>query len=309
MPKILIQFKKYLLMSKNYSPATVKGYCDDLILFFKYLKDYLNLKIPIKDITIFILANVSEDTIISFLVFLNMHRNNCATTRQRKLSSIRTFYKWLFYLKSETFKNKKDPTKNIDNITKVQRLPKYLNLKDAKSLQNIFNKSNCKYSERNNAIITLLLNTGIRLSSLIKLNVSDIDFENKVAKIIAKGNKEQIIFLNDFTIEKLFKYLSIRTDLKENDILFTSSRNKRISKETVEHICKQAYNLAGITDNNYSVHTLRHTAATILYNQTKDIVIVKNFLGHESLLSTEIYTHVSNESIKRAIDSHPLNNF
>ncbi len=307
MPKVLLDFQKYLISTKNYSPITAKEYCDDLIIFFKYIKQYFKLDINIKDITVFILADITEDIIFSFLVYLNYHKDNCAITRQRKLSSIKTFYKWLLSLKYPSFKNKKNPAENIPSITRIERLPKYINFEKAKELQNIFNNSNCKYPERNNAITTLFLQTGIRISSLLKLNISDIDFDNKNVKIIAKGNKENTIYLNDFTIAKIEEYLKTRS--LDNDALFVSERNKRISKATVEHICKQAFKLSGMANKGYSPHTLRHTAATLYFKNTKDILVVKEILGHKSLSSTEIYLHIDNQEIKKAVEANPLNDY
>ncbi len=307
MPKVLLDFKKYLISTKNYSPITAKEYCNDLISFFKYIQNYLNLDIDIKDISVFILADITEDVIFSFLVFLNYNKDNCAITRQRKLSSIKTFYKWLLSLKYPSFKNKKNPAENIPSITRIERLPKCINFDKAKELQNIFNNSNCKYPKRNNAIITLFLQTGIRISSLLKLNISDIDFNNKTANIIAKGNKEDTIYLNDYTITKIKEYLNTRSF--DNDALFISERNKRISKETVEHICKKAFELSGIANKGYSAHTFRHTAASLYFKKTGDILVVKNILGHKSISSTEIYLHIDNQELKNAVDANPLNDY
>lgn len=307
MPYLLIKFSKFL-NSKNYSSNTIQEYCDDLIMFFKFLKQYFKLDFNFKEINVFVLAKVCEADIFAFLTFLNYTRNNSAVTRQRRVSSIRTFYNWLFTLKYSCFKDKQNPTINIPNITRVQRLPKYLNLKEAKKLQNIFNEQNSKNSIRNNTIIILFLSTGMRLSSLVNLDIKDINFKERKAKIKAKGNKELEVVLNQLTISQITKYLQTRND--DEEALFLSSRNKRISRKMVEEICKNAFELAGLANKRYTTHSLRHTAATIYYNSTGgNLLVVKDILGHSSITSTEIYTHVDNPKLKAAIDANPLANY
>lgn len=307
MPYLLIKFSKFL-NSKNYSSITIREYCNDLTTFFKFLKQYFELDVDFRKINIFILSRVNEADIFAFLVFLNYSRNNTAITRQRKISCIKTFYNWLFTLKYSCFKDKENPAINIPNITRVQRLPKYLNFEEAKNIQNVFNEQNSKNPIRNNTIIVLFLNTGIRLSSLISLNINDINFKEKKMKIIAKGNKELEILLNKFTIEQLTKYLQTRND--DEEALFLSSRNKRIGRRMVEYICEKAFELVGLANRKYTVHSLRHTAATIYYNSTGgNLLVVKKILGHSSITSTEIYTHVDNHKLKAAINANPLNNY
>ncbi len=305
-PRVLHDFLEYLSLHK-YSERTIKGYNSDLMLFFEFIKKYLDLQIPIKDFNIFILGAIEEETIISFLVFLNYYNDNIASTRKRKLSSIKTFYKWLFKLYHFEFKDKINPAKDIPSIVQIEKIPKYINLEQAKRLQNIFNITNSKNPIRNNTIITVFLNTGIRISELVNLNISDIDFYNKSAKIIAKGNQERIIFFNNHTIEKIKEYLSIRKD--NNDALFISNRNRRICVVSVENICKKAFELIGVDNKKLSAHSLRHSAAIIMYQNTKDILLVKEFLGHKSVSTTQIYTKAHSDCIKDAVDRHPLNIF
>lgn len=311
-PNILENFLNYLISIKNYSLNTIKNYQLDLMLFFNFFREYENLKLKVKEFNALILCNVKEHHIIAFLVYCNYYRDNTAQTRQRRLSSIRTFFKWLF-INFPPFNANENPTNNIPNIEPVIRLPKYLNLNQAKEIQTIFTLDNTKFPYRNNMIITMFLHTGLRVSELININLSDIDFHRNLITIKGKNNKERIIYINKFLRKKLKEYIRIRNRNKKviaiNDALFLSYHGKRIGIDGVEDICEKAYKLMGLEDCGYTTHTLRHTAATLIYKKTKDLLIVKEFLGHAQISTTEIYTHVINDEIKSAIENNPLNNF
>lgn len=304
-PKILKNFLNYLIIDKNYSIETAKTYSVNLILFFKFIIQYLNLDIKLKDINIFILASIKESDIISYLVYLNYIKNNSPATRNRNLAAIKSFFKYL-YIYYPSLKNKLNPAKNIKAAEPIIRMPKYLKLEDAQRLQHIFNETNSKNALRDNAIIILFLNCGLRLSELININIKDINFSERTINIIGKTNKERIIYLNSAVIKSINEYLANKK-LNDSDPLFKSNREKRMSKKNVEEICKRAFKLAGLEEYGYTVHSLRHTAATYLYKEVKDILIIKNFLGHNSIQATEIYTHINNDEIKKAVDSNPLN--
>ena len=309
-PKILIDFLNYLIAIKGYSFNTIKSYYVDLMIYFEFLKEYLEIKVNIKDFNIFILANIKEHVIIAFLVYLNFHRDNTAQTRQRRLSSVRTFYKWLLN-NYPPFSMQENPTAHIANIEPIIRLPKYLNLEQARKIQTIFTKENSKFYERNNMIITLFLHTGLRLSELVSLDIKDIDFNRNIIRIIGKGNKERTVYIDKVLRKKLKEYLNIRNKNQKvvciNDALFMSYQGKRLGINGVEDICKKAYKLMGLEDYGYTTHTLRHTSATLIYKKTRNLLILKEFLGHNSLSSTEIYLHIANEKIKDAVDKNPLN--
>ena len=311
-PKILIDFLNYLVAIKGYSLNTVKNYYLDLMLYFKFLKDYLEIKININEFNVFILANVKEHTIIAFLVYLNYYRDNTAQTRQRRLSSVRTFYKWLFS-NYPPFNTQENPTAHIPNIEPVIRLPKYLNLEQAKKIQTVFTKENSKFPYRNNMIITLFLHTGLRVSELINIDIKDIDLNRNLIRIKGKRNKERTVYIDRVLRKKLKEYLNIRNKNKKviclTDALFISYHGKRIGVRGVEDICRQAYKLMELSEYKYTTHTLRHTAATLIYRQTKDLLVLKEFLGHAQLSTTEIYTHVVNDEVKEAVDKNPLNEF
>lgn len=307
-PKVLSNYLDYLYRIKNYSLKTIQSYQTDLIIFFKFIIKYLELPIRTKDINVFILANLKSSDIIAFLIFLNYNRNNSPATRKRRVSAIKSFFKWLFNY-YPTFDTKNNPILNLPKINLMYRLPKYLTLEDAIRIQDIFNNSNSRFYLRNNLIIKLFLNTGMRLSELININIKDINLKQKTIYIIGKRNKERTIFLNSSCVSDITKYLNTRKVLDLNEALFINQFGKRLSEDSIENICKTAFKLAGLEEYNFTVHTLRHTAATHLYDYTKDILIVKEFLGHESISSTEVYAHICNEEVKKAVNSNPLANF
>ena len=307
-PKILNDFLNYLLVFKNYSLDTIKGYNIDLIMFFKFLIKYLNLEIEIKDINVFLLVSVKESDIIAFLIYLNNSRNNCFRTRQRKVSAIKTFYKWLFGYYPSLY-NRVNPTMDIPHIEVTDRLPKCMHLEDAKKLQHIFNITNSRNAIRDNTIITLFLNCGLRLSELVSIDIKDINFNKKTINIIGKGNKERTIYLNSRALKAIKLYLNTKKIVDLNDPLFLDNRNKRMTTFNIEKICKKAYRIAGLEDYGYTVHSLRHTAAAYLYKSSKDILVVKEFLGHARLDTTEIYIHLDNDDVRNAVNSNPLNNY
>lgn len=286
--KILNDYAKWAILS-GLSISSVNVYVSRLEIFLDFLiKRY---KINTDFINIFILAKIDEELLIEFLTYLKYERDDAIATLNLYSAIIKNFYKWLSIKYYFIFKNKNDPTHILQDFhVKIFRLPKYVEINKALELQNIYNSNNSKNHLRNNAIITLFLNTGIRLSELVSLNIKDIDFNNKSFKVIGKGNIERKVFLTDKAINILKKYLKTRNDNYEP--LFITKKGKRIDKRTVQTICKKAYELAGIDDKKYSTHTLRHTAATYMYRETKDILLVKNFLGHKSLSATEMYVHL-----------------
>ncbi len=311
-PKILDKFLTYLANVKSYSLQTIKGYEIDLLLFFRFIKKYCKINISIEEFNIFVLLNIREDEIISFLVYLNYNRNCTACTRARKIASIKCFYKWLF--KKYHINELKNPTENLPTIQQINRLPKYLNLEKSKKIINIFNSKNSKFYIRDNTIIILFLNCGLRISELVNINLNDLDLINKTLKVKGKGNKERICYLNNSVVKSLRKYVKARVknesiiDLSEP--LFLSYRKDRIKTNAIRYIVKKAYKLAELESYHYTVHTLRHTSATILYQYVNsDILMLQKFLGHTSIKSTEIYTHISNEKVKEAVFRNPLANF
>lgn len=305
-PIILRKFLKTLRI-QNYSVGTIEGYELDLLIFFDFLIKYLHLEIKIRDINVFILAGIRKSDIIAFLTYLGNNRENNFNTRKRKIASIKTFYNWLFS-NYKIFNNKQNIAEIFTCIERTRRLPKYLSLQNAKKIQYIFNISNSKYYLRNNTIISLFLSTGLRISELANIKLKNINFNNKTINIIQKGNKERIVYLNNNIVEKLKEYISTRKRIDLEDNLFLNNKNTKLSNRSIENICKNAFKLAGLEEYNYTVHTLRHTFATYIYKQNKDILLVKEMLGHQSVTTTYIYTHLENDELRKAMERHPLNN-
>lgn len=308
-PSILNDYLSYLENTKNYSIGTIKGYEIDLKLFLNFILKYKDIEIAYEQIKEFTISSIREDDIIAFLVYVNYYNDNCSSTRKRKIAAIKSFFKY-FYTNKD-YIHKDNPAKNIPSIQTLKRMPKFLTLEQAKKIQNIFNISNCKQYIRNNAIITLFLNTGIRLNELVKINLEDIDFENKTINVYCKGNKQRIVYISEHCKKVLQEYVNIRN--KSNcqcTALFIASKNKRISRSSIEWICQNAYKLMRLEDKKYTVHTLRHTAATIYFeNSNRDILLLKEILGHSSIQSTEIYTHTYSDPIKEAVTKNPLSEY
>ena len=296
-PKLLNDFLNYLKGILGYSQ------------FFEFIRQYYKLKIEVKNFNIIVFLEIKEADIIAFLVYLNFNRDNNPTTRQRKLYAIRRFYKWL--LTNNPSIKKENPTKKISNIQKVERLPKYLSLENAKKIQTIFTRENSRNPIRDNTIITLFLSTGMRVGELINININDINFNKNSISIIGKGSKERTVYFSESCKNQLIKYLKFRSEkdyLKSIEPLFISCRHKRLGIDGIEDVCSKAYRLMGLENYGYTTHTLRHTAATLMYMYvSQDILLLKQFLGHAQLSTTQIYTHVYNQQVKEAVNKNPLN--
>ena len=306
--QILINFIYYLTCIKNRSSQTIKAYKKDILIFLEFIKEYWELEIKIEDINIFLLSRVTETMIYSYLIYLNEYRNNTASTRERRLASLRTFYKFLYNKYYPNFCNN-NPLKYIKPIPLAVRLPKYLNLEQAREIKQVFNKYNSSNPIRNNCIISVFLMTGIRLSELASLSITDFNFkkEDQFVRIRLKGNKEKNVYFCKPLIQQIRLYLDTRDD--SCNALFISNRKNRISIDAVADICKKGFLLIGIKDNKYSTHSLRHSAAVLIYNQTKDLLVTKQFLNHVNISSTQIYAHIEDENIRNAVNCNPLADF
>ena len=319
-PEYLNSFLDYTMTILNKSPNTVKKYNYDLATFLKFIKIRFNLTkeddfsmITIKDIDINTIKKITLDDIHAFLSYLTTTYHSKAATRARKASSIRVFFN---YLCAKTNLIETNPAQNLETPKLDKRLPKYLSLEDSKKLLNVTQNEDNRNMERDYAIITLFLNCGMRLSELVGININDIDFSENKMTVIGKGNKERTIYLNKACVRAIHEYLDIRpkdgikTDkLNSRKALFLSERRERISKRTVQHIVDKELMAAGLDTKKYSTHKLRHTAATLMYQYGNvDIRALQEVLGHESISTTEIYTHVANKQARDAIENNPLAN-
>lgn len=324
-PEFLNDFLAYSSTILNKSENTIKEYNYDIAHFLKFIKfkfkmtnitDEENLKeITISDFDLETIKKITLQDIHSFLAYLKSTYNSKPATLARKTASIRVFFK---YLCNKTKKIPVNPAQDLESPKLEKRLPKYLNLEQSKELLKVSSTpaatghGNHDNSERNFAMITLLLNCGMRLSELVGINISDIDFTENKLNVIGKGNKERTIYLNNACIKAINAYLAVRPrdGIKYNsrDALFLSEQKKRISNRTVQYIIKNELRLSGIEKyDKYSVHKLRHTAATLMYKYGNvDIRALQELLGHESISTTEIYTHVDNDQIRNAVENNPL---
>ncbi len=319
-PEYLNSFLDYTMTILNKSPNTVKEYNYDLATFLKFIKIRFNLTqeedfsmITIKDIDTNTIKKITLDDIHAFLSYLTTTYHSKAATRARKASSIRVFFN---YLCAKANLIEVNPAQNLETPKLDKRLPKYLSLEDSQKLLEVTQNEDNRNMERDYAIITLFLNCGMRLSELVGININDIDFYENKMTVIGKGNKERTIYLNKACVRAIREYLDVRpkdgikTDrLNSRKALFLSERKERISKRTVQHIVDKELMAAGLDTKKYSTHKLRHTAATLMYQYGKvDIRALQEVLGHESISTTEIYTHVANEQARKAIENNPLAN-
>ena len=278
-PNFLNSFLEYSLAYQRKSTNSVDQYNADLNMFLKYMKYHFHLsnetdlsKININDFSISDLERITQDDIHTFISYLSLTRKCGPATCARKISTIRIFFKYLT-ITTNTIKN--NPAQNLETPKLNKRLPKYLSLEDSEKL----------------------------------LSSSEKD-------VIGKGNKERAIYLNKACIDAINKYLSVRPtnakkDSKNSDkALFLSGYRQRISKRTVENIVSKELQNAGLDTTKYSTHKLRHTAATLMYKYGQvDIRALQELLGHQSISTTEIYTHVDNEQVRNAVEANPLAKF
>ncbi len=317
-PEYVNSFLDYSAVVLNKSPNSVKEYNYDLNMFLKYMKIHLKItketdfsKINIRDFDIQTLKKITTNDINSFLSYLALNQGSKPATRARKISTIRIFFAYLYDQKLID----DNPALGIKTPKQEKRMPKYLSLDDSKKLLSVTADENDENKERDYAIITLFLNCGLRLSELVGINISNIDFSENKLTVIGKGNKERTIYLNEACIKAIQDYLSVRpkegvkVDSKgSNKALFLSKRKERISNRMVQYIVERELMKAGLDTSKYSTHKLRHTAATLMYQYGHvDIRALQELLGHESIATTEIYTHVSNEQVRDAVERNPLN--
>jgi len=259
-----------------------------------------------------LIASVKTEEIYEYLMYLAQNRSNGAAARARRLSAIKSFYKY-HNVKSRTINV--DPVKNVDSPSIRQALPKYLTLDEAVVLLDSVDSGSQTY-QRDYCILTFFLNCGMRLGELVGINLQDIRDDMSRLTVKGKGSKMRVIYLNEACRESLTAYLKVReksffkdykVSIKDKDALFLSSRGLRVCRQTVQHIVDKHLRAAGLGNRGFSTHKLRHTAATLMYESGHvDVRALKDILGHEQLNTTQIYTHLSDETLQRAMDSNPL---
>ncbi|MEG2353127.1 MAG: tyrosine recombinase XerC [Clostridium sp.] len=313
LPLTLNEFNNYLMAIKGKSSNTIKAYTYDLIMFFKFTKAYrCNIKniedldkIIISDIGIDLIKTIKLQDLIAFIAYTELHRSNSVYARARKIASIKSYFKYLYKITKEIEVN---VAEELESPKISKRNPSCLNLDESVELLNSIKGKN---KDRDKCIITLFLNCGLRLSELCSIDVEMI--RDDTISIIGKGDKERTLYLNGACIRALNKYLIIRETIQESILLdhrkalFISGKNMRISQRSVERLVKKHIYEAGLDTSKFSPHKLRHTAATLMYKHGGvDIRSIQKILGHESVSTTQIYTHVDDETLREAIHSNPL---
>ena len=318
-PPILRDFLAYHETIQGHSKRTVDEYFLDLRNFFRYLKQSRDPslrnkeldEIDIMDVDLEFVKNVTLTDIYEYMAYLSrdrvQHQNSQnsgyglnAASRARKIATIRSFYK---YLTVKAHLLAENPVKDMDSPKLKKTLPKYLTLDQSVQLLDSVHGKN---QERDYCILVLFLNCGLRISELVGLNISDI--QGEALHILGKGNKMRVVFLNDACQSALEEYLAVRRPItgQDEDALFLSSQNERMSRSAVHAMVKKRLSEAGIDASQYSSHKLRHTAATLMLRNGVDVRAVQEVLGHEHLNTTEIYTHIDNEDLRVAAKANPL---
>lgn len=291
MERNIEKFLEYLEFEKKYSDNTISSYERDLREFSSYINsrkvDYKNMKY--KDVT-------------DYLIYLS-NRDYKSSSINRHLSSIRSFYEFLV----KSGETKSSPFKLISGPKKEKKLPNYLKYDEFLDLLDACDETNL--GVRNRLILELLFATGLRVSELVGVKIKDIDFKNREIKVTGKGNKSRIVYFNKTSQEVMSKYvLTARQELlkgKKNEYLFINHLGNQITRRGIADVLEKLI-LKSSLKHKISPHTLRHTFATLLLNEGMDIREVQELLGHSRLSTTSIYTHVSNEELRRVyLNNHP----
>lgn len=284
-------YLNYLKIVKKYSDKTILSYSDDLIEYNEFLgNNFINI------------LNIDLNTTKEYLKYLYDRKIN-KNSISRKLSSIRSFYNYL--LKEQIITN--NYFNNIPNPKKELYLPKYLKDEELDKIFSVCNMNN-PINERDTLIIELLYATGIRVSELVNIKIKDINRGEKSIKVLGKGDKERIVLYNNHTEKALDTYLNDgyhSFNKQNNGYLILNKNGGKLSERYVRVIINNLVRKAGL-DIKISPHTIRHTFATDMLEEGADLMTVKELLGHESLNTTSIYTHVTNEQIKKTYNmAHP----
>lgn len=315
---LIEKFLTYKLVVQGRSNKTVEEYHLDLRLFFRYIiasREDIDLdseefdQIDISIVDEAFVKKVTTSNIYDFMVYLSTDRHAQAAARARKLSAIKAFFKYTTAVLKLTEVN---PAADIEGPKKKKALPKYLTLDESVNLLNsVYEDKENNNKERDYCILTLFLNCGMRLSELVSINLTDIDRNLRSLRVVGKGNKERIVYLNEACQDAIKDYLNVRIglnkEIKDKNALFISRNHKRISAKTVQWLVYKYLGKAGLDYRHLSTHKLRHTAATLMYQEGGvDVLALKEILGHEQLSTTQIYTHINNKQLEDAVEANPL---
>ena len=311
-PQILRDYLNFMTVIKGKSENTVREYYYDLRMFFRYVYvvncslDICQLdSVNLEQFDDNWLKEITLSDLYEFMAYINNEKSSNDNYRARKVASLKSFFNYL-HIKIGFIQN--NPTAYLDSPKIKKRMPRYMTLEQS---INFLKAINGKFRERDLAMFVLFLNCGLRLSELVGINLNNIDFSKRTLRVVGKGNKERMVFLNDLCIDAINSYMAVRPNdiikLGHKDALFVSSRGTRISNRMVELLAKKYFKAAGLDYEMYSPHKLRHTAATLMYKEGNvDIRTLQELLGHTSLSTTQIYTHIASDDLKQAAEKNPL---
>lgn len=311
-PEYLENFLTYIKVSKERSDRTEEAYYIDIRTFLRYLKVINNStlretdwqEIKINDVPIEWLQRFTLLDAHKYLLFLRNERNNSSATRARKTSALKQFFT---YLNKTAKLIDNDSLKDLELPRIKNKLPTFLSLEDS---QKLLNSIDSKHKERDYCIILLFLNCGMRLSELVGLNLVDYSRDNWTLRVTGKGNKQRIVYLNELCVETLNNYIDLyrpNETAKDKIAIFLSANKTRIAKRRVQQIVEENLKRAGLSNLGISTHKLRHTAATLMYQYGNvDPLVLRDVLGHKSIATTEIYTHLSDKNLREAANANPL---
>ena len=310
-PNDVVEYLHYLDFVKMRSPRTINAYYLDLRGFFRFMMAMQWSRVPqdtpleeinLKDISTEDIKKITKRDIFSYLDYVRSTDANGGKARARKLSALKGFFS---YLVTQVNKLQENPTEGISLGSPKKALPKYLTAEESIDLlKNI----QSDFYERDFCMITLFLNCGMRLTELVTINMGD--FKQDTIRITGKGNKERLVYLTPACLDALEHYTAARAalpNLADKQALFVSKRTgKRLTARRVEQIVARCLQSAGLSGRGFSPHKLRHTAATLMYQGGVDMLALKEILGHESVSTTQIYTHINQERLRAAVKASPL---
>jgi len=310
----LEEFLGYIRAILERSEGTVRQYRYDLVLFFRYLISDDRMLVPedeaweaidISSVDDSFLRSIQLSDLYGYIGWLATTRKTAPATRARRSSSLRTFFD---YLTTKAHVLDDNVAANLESPKQVKRLPRHLSLDESRELLQAASRSDTRFSTRDYAMLTLFLNCGLRLSELCGIDLSS--WRDETLTVVGKGNKERTIYLNGACISAIEDYLPdrIKPIKEDKDALFISRLGKRVTPRGVQNIIKKYIMSAGLDPARYSTHKLRHTAATLMYQYGEvDIRSLQALLGHASVATTEIYTHIDQKALHEAVEQNPLN--
>ena len=296
-PEIILSYEDYLNIIQEKALSTVYAYTIDIMLLIDYLKT--KDKYQGKEVDEDFIKLIDLEDLYGFLSYVKKERDNSSFARARKIAAIKSFFK---YCETKLKISDYNPCRELEVPKQPSKQIYYLTLEESESLlEDIVGRN----KKRDLAILTLFLNCGLRLSELCNIKIKDI--KDDILVVRGKGNKDRTVYLNEKCLEVIESYREERKNIKHS-YLFVSERKNQMSKRMIQYVVQKNIESVGLDTSKYTTHKLRHTAATLLYKHSKvDIRTIQKILGHKNIGTTQIYTHVDDEDLRKAIKSNPLN--